>query len=422
MNRHFSALLAFIMAGMFSVAGLSRADDASAIHFPNQGTESYIRARLVEKYGQAELMDESVPISIRHVAGIETFKLVVDSGVDSLVGLQAFPDLTGLTVFMSSDTDLIIPDDEGFRKLTGLVVVGNDLIPSGRLEIKSDLPALNYLMIDYAFREIHLDAKALPSLTQLNIGDTPLWRGSRHPTTIRSLHTLVVENEFASLMNLQIHDSGQVNSYQSLLDASRGVSSLSLTDLKASPDDSANPGIVHHLDFTPFENLRSLSVSSRSISLVEFSAVMNTLTSLHLRYQSGESLFDDNLPVNLRSLTLMDCHYDAVEIDSSVRLENLGLYGGSVGTLRLKAPYSFGMDGVAVSKAMIDPALEIAENALKIQSYGGHFVLQESEDMVTWKVIHESPDNSDNLRSYQYRRGLRRDAANLFYRIRNLAD
>jgi hypothetical protein len=422
MNRHFSAILAFIMAGMFSVAGLSRADDASAIHIPNQGTESYIRARLVENYGQAELMDESVPISIRHVAGIKTFMLVVDSGVDSLAGLQAFPDLTGLTVFMNSDTDLIIPDAEGFRKLTDLVVIGNGLIPSGRLEIKSDLPALNYLMIDYAFREIHLDAKALPSLTQLNIGDTAFWRGGQQASTIRSLHTLVVENEFASLTNLQIHDSGKVNSYQSLLDASHGVTSLSLIDLKASPDDSANPGIGHHLDFTPFENLRSLSLSSRSISRVEFSAVIDRLTSLHLRYQSGESLFDDNLPVNLRSLTLMDCHYDAVEIDSSVRLENFGLYGGSVGTLRLKAPHSLGMDGTEVSKGVIDPALEVAEDAVTVRAYGGHFVLQESEDMVTWKVIHESPDNSDNLRSYQYRRGLRRDAANLFYRIRNLAD
>lgn len=80
-------------------------------------------------------------------------------------------------------------------------------------------------------------------------------------------------------------------------------------------------------------------------------------------------------------------------------------------------PQDFWYDDTKVTDLRVSPRLRIKDDSVSYESIGGQYRLLESQDMLNWKPIHTSPDYSGQLQRFTYRKGIRNEDRQKFYRL-----
>ena len=453
-------LLTCTLAQMISAASQTETDDTNVISFANPETEAAVRDRLVRTYKLVELADESVPITVGQAAKIEDLHLNIQGGADPLDGLEKLSnlnwliltvngrtealaelgklsDLTSLSIHCHIETDVVIP--EGLDNLEFLAIYTNPESPAPiSLRVESSLPSLVYLQIDYALESVYLNAEAMPALEDLYVNDFGQLRG--HPRMFMNsrLRTLDVVNTFPPVTRIHVHDSEFMENYESLMKACRNVTGFHLQYLKNHKENPATMETTYDLDFREFSNLSSLSVSSRRVAKLYLPEHTDSLSILNLYYISDLSInlsdmenvkrmqlgYSSNISIiapdsrsRLEWLRVYESQLNEIFIDPQNKSLKFNIYNSKVGKLVMSMLPEFRQNDLQVEEYQITPRLTITDTSVSYSSLGGHHQLLESQDMISWKPIHTSPDYTGELHRYTYRKGIPKEAPQTFYKI-----
>lgn len=437
------ALIVLNLSYAMSQTGI---DDSTIIHFANPETEATVRARLVNTYGQNELADESVPITVGEAAKIEKLHLSVQDQVNPFDGVDLLPNLKHLTlavaggpetltdlgklphlislrIFLFSETELVIPEGLGKLEYLAIFAIENEPPPIS-LRVESSLPSLERLDIDFALQSVYLDAAVMPALMNLYISEPALMNlnisdlgtlGGWHSSALNgNLTILEISNTFPTNVSVWIQDSGLMKNYDSLLMASQDATSFSLYKWDRG---SVNAEATYDLDFRAFSNLKSLSISSGRVGKLQLPDSTDKLTNLTLGYVLNTSIRFSNPKAKLQRITIHNSQINEVYIHPDIELENFSSSLSHIEKLVMTIPQDFWNDDTKVTDLRVSPRLRIKDDSVSYESIGGQYWLLESQDMLNWKPIHTSPDYSGQLQRYTYRKGIRSEARQKFYRL-----
>jgi hypothetical protein len=390
----------------------------------------------VNIYGQNELADESVPITVGEAAKIEELHLslqdqvnpfdgvdllpnlkhltlAVAGGPETLTDLGKLPHLISLRIYLNTETELDIP--EGLGKLEYLAIYASENEPPPiSLRVESSLPSLERLDIDFALHSVYLDAAALPALMNLHISDLGSLRGWHSAALNGNLTTLEISNTLPANISVLIQDSGLMKNFDSLLTASQNATSFSLYKWDRG---IVNAEATYDLDFRAFSNLKSLSVSSGRVGKLQLPDSTDKLTNLTLGYVLNTSIRFSDPKAKLQRIEIHNSQINEVYIHPDIELENFFSSLSHIEKLVMTIPQDFWNDDTKVTDLRVSPRLRIKDDSVSYESIGGHYRLLESQDMLNWKPIHTSPDYSGQLQRYTYRKGIRDEDRQKFYRL-----